>query len=262
MTNDKNPKPRILMVLPTLGQRPELLIQTLRSIKTQAPIETDIAMVFPLNNKGTQKLAKDFGAIMVEDPGGLSASINAGISQAKPYHDYIGWLGDDDLMTENSLKVAVNALDSNPDAVLAFGYCDYIDDNNKHLFTSRAGRFAPWIMTWGPNLVPLPGMLYRKSALNVVGEFDEKNKFSMDLDMLLRLRKLGKFVNTKKKLAAFRWHPTSTTVANRKKGLIEARMVKRKYLPRPIQFIAPVWEFPVEIATKIATKHVNNLAKH
>jgi GT2 family glycosyltransferase len=262
MTTKNQTKARLLMVLPTLGQRSALLRQTLQSITNQAPFVFDTVMVFPLKNSETQKIAKDFGALMVEDPGGLSAAVNAGIAQSKANHEYIGWIGDDDLLTQNSLSVAVSALDANPDAVLAFGYCDYIDDKGRHLFTSRAGRLAPWLMTWGPNLVPLPGIVFRKSALNIAGKFDVDNKYSMDLDMLLRLRKQGRFINTKKTLAAFRWHPTSITVANRTDVLKETEAVKRKYLSQPFQLIAPIWEIPVRFATRIAAKRVNTLAKH
>jgi GT2 family glycosyltransferase len=254
--------PRILMVIPTLGQRTELLRQTLDSLKNQSPIKFDTVMIFPLKNKETQKLAKDFGAMIVKDPGGISAAVNAGISIAKPNHEYIGWIGDDDLLTKDSLKYAIEALDTNPKASLAFGYCDYIDDNNRHIFTSKAGKFAPWVMTWGPNLVPLPGIVFRKSALDIAGKFDVNNKYSMDLDMLLRLRKIGNFINTKRVQACFRWHKTSQTVANRPKVLKETEQVKRKYLSRFIRPFSPLWEMPVRWGTKIAVQRVEKTVKN
>lgn len=262
MSIKKQVESRVLMVIPTLGQRSTLLRQTLQSLTDQAPFPFDTVMIFPQKNSETKKIAKDFGALMIEDPGSISAAVNAGIAQSKAHHEYIGWIGDDDLLTKGSLSAVVTALDANPDAVLAFGYCDYIDDQGRHLFTSHAGRLAPWLMTWGPNLVPLPGIVFRKSALDIAGRFDVDNKYSMDLDMLLRLRKQGRFINTKKTLAAFRWHPTSTTVANRTLALKETEAVKRKYLPKTLRPIAPLWEIPVRYATKIAAKRVNSLAKH
>jgi glycosyltransferase involved in cell wall biosynthesis len=261
MTIQKKSNPRLLMVLPTLGQRPALLKQTLQSLKDQAPFKFDLIMIFPLKNLETKKIAEDFGAIMLEDPGSLSAALNAGIAKADDNYEYIGWIGDDDLLTKGSLVAAVEQLDKNTKAAIAFGYCDYIDDNNNHIFTSRAGSLAPWIMTWGPNLVPLPGIVFRKSALDIAGKFDVDNKYSMDLDMLLRLRKIGKFINTKRVQACFRWHSTSTTVANRDAVLKETRDVKRKYLTKPLRTISPLWELPVAIATKITVKRVNNSIK-
>lgn len=265
MSKPKKPssKPaRILVVIPTLGERPEFLRQTLESVKNQKGVKSDIVIVFPLNNNATRKIAKEFGAEMVNDPGGLSRAVNAGIATAKPHHEFISWIGDDDLIAPDSYKTAVAALDKNPGAVLAYGYCEYIDNNGRHLFTSRAGRFAPWIMTWGPNLMPCPGTLFRHSSLKDAGEFDVNNKYSMDLDMFLRLRKLGKFINTKQTLAAFRWHPSSTTVSNRDKVVRETEMVKRKYLPKMLRPLSPIWEIPVRIATKLAAKRVSKLASN
>lgn len=261
MSKTTKVNPRILMVIPTLGQRTDLLRQTLQSIASQKLILFDIVMIFPLKNKETFALAEEFHATMVDDPGSLSEALNVGIATAQEWHEYIGWIGDDDLLSPESLSTATNALDKHPEAVLAFGYCDYIDDQGRRLFTSRAGRLAPWLMTWGPDLVPLPGIVFRHSSLQQAGGFDPNNKWSMDLDLLLRLRKIGKFINTKKVLASFRWHELSQTVANRPKVLQETEAVKRKYLPRPLRVIAFIWERPVRWATKLAVYRVNLIAK-
>ena len=249
------------MVIPTLGQRIDYLRLTLESIKAQAPTLYDIVMIYPLGNKAAAKLAKEYGASSVDDPGSISAAVNAGIATAKPHHKYIGWIGDDDLISPESLATAMNLLDQKPKAVVAFGYCDYIDSDGKKIFTSRAGTLAPWLMTWGPNLVPCPGAVFRTSALQATGGFDVNNKYSMDLDMFLRLRKIGKFINTKRIQASFRWHPTSTTVANRNKSLKETEEVKRKHLPKALRPFSPVWEIPVRHATRLAAKRVNAVAK-
>jgi len=254
-------KPKVLVVLPTLGKRNDLLRLTLKSIAAQKPITFDIVMVFPLKNKETLKLAQQYNAITVDDPGGMSAAVNIGVAQAKSWHEYITWIGDDDFLKQNSLATTCQALDSNPDAVVAFGYCEYINEKGEHIFTSRAGRFAPWIMRWGPNLVPMPGLLLRKSALKKAGIFDPQNKYSMDLDMLLRLRKQGKFINTHTVLAAFRWHSNSQTVSNRNAVIKETELVKRKYLPKPLQVVAPTWERPVRLATKLIARRVTAKAK-
>jgi hypothetical protein len=180
---------------------------------------------------------------------------------SEDWHEFGGWMGDDDLLRPGATAAAVTSLDANPEAVLAYGYCDYINDKGRTIFTSRAGRLAPWIMKWGPNLLPLPGLLYRLSAAKKVGDYDESLKYSMDLDMWLRLSKQGQFINTEKTLGAFRWHDTSTTVANRKASLREAARVKRKYLTGPMRVISPVWEVPVKIATRVAVRRANLLAK-
>jgi len=260
MTNNTSSKPAILIVLPTLGKRPEYLKLTLETLAAQSPTKFDLVMVFPTSSKKTVALAKKYHATIVDDPGGMSAAVNAGIATAKPHHKFITWIGDDDYLTKDSLSVSSAALEANPDAIVAFGYCDYMTSTGKHILTSRAGRLAPWIMYWGPNLIPMPGLLMRKSALDKAGVFDVNNTWSMDLDMLIRLRKIGRFVNTKKTLAAFRWHEKSQTVANRPKVLAEVSKVQRSHMPRAISFFAPLWETPVRLATTVAAKRVNHIA--
>lgn len=254
---------RTLMIVPTLGVRLDLLKLTLESFSKehQGEFTPDVIVVLPLKNKEGVALAKKYGAEVADDPRTLSGAINVGIQHAKPHHEFITWMGDDDLLRPNSLATSVVALDKHPKAVLAYGYCDYIEDDGKIVFTNRAGKLAEWIMRWGPNLVPLPGMLYRRSALEKAGDFDVTLKYAMDLDMLLRLQKLGSFVNTKKTLAAFRWHSSSTTVANRVASMNEAEQIKRRYLHKSLRIFAPLWEKPVRHATMLASKRVSKKAK-
>jgi GT2 family glycosyltransferase len=252
---------RVLLVIPTLGRRVDLLRRTLESIRDQVPHRADVVIVCPPVAEGAVKLAAEFSARVVDDPGGMTAAINAGLVQAEPGHEYFNWIGDDDLLTPGSLAATVGALDADPAAVAAFGYCDYIDAADRVLFTSRAGGLAPWLMTWGPDLLPQPGALFRLATVREVGGLDPTLNYAMDLDLMLRLRRRGTFVNTGRTLSCFRWHPTSTTVANRAESLAEAERVKRRYLSPAQRRLAPVWEGPVRAATRLAARRVNRLAR-
>jgi GT2 family glycosyltransferase len=255
--------PRVLLVVPTLGRRIELLEQTLRSINDQqidGERAADVVVVTPAGAAEARTLAGRLGASVVDDSGGMSAAVNAGLSRAEPWHVYGNWIGDDDLLAPDSLATTVAALDADAAAVAAFGYCDYIDDSGTRLFTSRAGRLAPWLMTWGPDLVPQPGALFRLATVREVGGIDASLSYAMDLDLLLRLRRRGRLVNTRQVLASFRWHPNSTTVANRSPSLDEAERVKRRYLTPAGRRTAALWERPVRGATRLAVRRVNRLA--
>lgn len=255
-------KSNVLVVLATLGQRNDLLRETLTSIKKQSYKNIDIVLVYPLKNKETHKLALEFNAQELDDPGSMSGAVNAGIESAGNNYKYVTWIGDDDLLTPDSIAASVAALDKNTNAVAAFGYCNYINSEGKTLFTSRAGRFAPWIMTWGPNLVPLPGAVFRLSSLRKLDYiFDVSLRYAMDLDLFLRLRKMGKLVNVEQPVSCFRWHPDSATVSGRAKSLKEAEMVKRRYLSKGAKLFAPLWEGPVRFATHAAARRVTSIAK-
>jgi GT2 family glycosyltransferase len=259
MEKDKD-RPGILVVIATLGQRTKLLEQTLKSVADQDLKVMDIVLVYPLNDTKTAKLAKKYHARSIKDPGSMTSAVNAGIRVAQKKHKYVTWIGDDDLLAQDSLKSSIDALESDPKAVASYGYCDYIDDQGNYILTSKAGSIAPWLMKWGPNLVPLPGSVYKVSALQSLDYmFDESLKYAMDLDLFLRLQKIGKLVNVRKKVSSFRWHSTSTTVANRHASLDEAERIKHKHLPKPYKYMAFLWERPIRLATLVATRRVSKL---
>ena len=71
---------------------------------------------------------------------------------------------------------------------LVYGHCRYIDPDGRQLWTSKAGRSAVSMLSWGPNLIPQPGMLFRLVDFAAIGGIDPSLNYAMDLDLLLRLR--------------------------------------------------------------------------
>src|ERR1039458_5878444 len=97
------PHNRVLVVIPTLGDRLELLRETLRSVKDQSPVIADVVVVCPKKSVAARKLAKEFGATVCDDPGSLSEAINVGFDLTKPWHEYVTEIGDDDLLRPGSI---------------------------------------------------------------------------------------------------------------------------------------------------------------
>lgn len=220
-----------LIVVPTLGRRPDLLERSLSSISSQPLDGLDIVVVGPVG-LGLERKAVEHGGRFVADPGrgGLSGALNAGIKAARPGTRYFSWLGDDDLLTQGSLSATTAALDADRTAVLVFGWCDYIDANDEVVFRSRAGRVASAILTFGPNLIPQPGCLMRFDAVKAVGGLDESVRLAMDLDLFLRLRRQGRFIALTQTLACFRWHDDSATVMSENLSMEESDRLRMKYM--------------------------------
>lgn len=252
-------QPEVLVVVPTLGQRPQLLEQTLKSIRSQS-IPVDIVIVGPLTSTSLRELTQAFDADLVPDPGSLPAAIEVGVAMAQPRHLYVTWLNDDDLLTHNSLAATHSALQSAPQAVLAYGACEYINERGDMLWTNTAGLWAQRVLSWGPDLIPQPGMLARRDAWERVGGLDTNLKFAFDLDLLLRLQRIGNFVDVGIVVSQFRWHATSLTVADRTASLGESEMVKRRYLSARARRWVWLWEKPVRAATRMAAARLNRRA--
>ena len=156
---------RILLVVPTLGRRHDLLQACLRSIHSQST-PAEVVIVSP-PNPAIRAIADSVNAQWVEDPKeGLAAAINAGVRSAQGRFDYLSWLGDDDLLTAESLAHTSHALDESPTAVLAYGPCIYIDAAGTNLWTNSAQPWVVPVLAWGPQLVPQPGMLVRSTTWN------------------------------------------------------------------------------------------------
>jgi GT2 family glycosyltransferase len=258
--SDEQRDPRILLVIPTLGTRVDYLAQTLESVSAQS-VPADVVVVVPRPATEARALASRYGARLLDDPGSLSAAVNLGLASAGDSHDYGNWIGDDDLLSPGSLAATSGALNADPRASLAFGHCCYIDADGRELWISRAGRNAIRLLAWGPDLIPQPGMLFRLAHFRTVGGLDESLEFAMDLDLLLRLRELGGFVDVRQQVSAFRWHAASLTVSDRTASLRESELVKRRYLSPRLRRIAPVWEVPVRVATRAAARRLGVKAR-
>lgn len=224
---DNSPAFRVLVVVPTLGQRMATLERTLSSLRTQANVTVDIVLVSPAFGDALRSTASRFEASLVEESGHISAAINRGFSTSAPEHRYVAWIGDDDMIPTGALARSVAQLERSPDAVLCFGDCEYVDSEGLTMFTRRPPPCAGWLMQFVPGLIKSETCLFRRSAVSSVGGLDEKLRYAMDLDLILRLRAVGRFVRCRAPQGVFCWHPGSITVANRECSFTEAQAAQR-----------------------------------
>jgi glycosyltransferase involved in cell wall biosynthesis len=254
--------PEVLIVLPTLGERLDTLRETLDSVEQQrAEIAVTLVVVTPPGAVEARELARSYGAVIVDDPKqGISEAINCGL-RARTTEPYYSWMGDDDLFRPGGLRTLSTMLDARPDAVVAFGGCDYIDPEGRTIGVSNAGSLALFLLPWGPDLIPNPGTVVRLDALEEIGGFDRTLKFAMDLDAFLKLRKKGRFLWTRQSVSAFRWHPDSLTVANRLSSSREAEAVKRRHLPAALRPASGLWHRPIRWASSFAAGRVSARAR-
>jgi len=232
------------IVVPTMGTRPEFLLQSLASIRSAGT--ATIHIVAPESAKLASVLDPNSYDALIVDPGtGLSAAIDVGLRSFSQNVGYINWLGDDDLLTEGSLDHALSVLAGNPDISLVYGGCEYIDCNGKSLWLNKSGSFAKYLMRCGPQLIPQPGALMRRDSYEKIRGLDYQYKWAFDLDLLIRLSRVGKLQFTPRTLAKFRWHEGSLSVGGRNSSIAEASKIRVNSLPLPMRFFAQLWESPL-----------------
>ena len=248
------------IVIPTMGTRLEYLRQSLASIRNAG--DAYIHIVAPASAQLTSVLDRNSYDAIVVDPGnGLSAAIDAGLRSFPPSVEYINWLGDDDLLSEGSLKHALALLTDDPGVVLVYGGCEYIDGSGKSLWMNRSGEYAKYVMRCGPQLIPQPGSLFRRDAYEQVGGLDSRYKWAFDLDLLIRLSRVGKLKYTPRPLAKFRWHEGSLSVGGRQGSVREASEIRITALPAVVRVFAPLWEKPIRWAIMRAGKRLTARSK-
>lgn len=168
--------------------------------------------------------------------------------------EYVTWLGKDDLLGANSLTEAFHALDSHKDKSFVFGNCQYIDAYGERICQSIAVSAALSLLTWGPDLVPQPGTVWRQDHYRVIGGIDKEFDMSFDFDLFIRPHKFGGGIHKPGVLSSFRWHRESSSVSRRWDSVIQASRVRRKNRGSVRNFILLPLEVLVVFATWLAGK--------
>ena len=224
-----------------MGDRPEYLEESIASIRRGG--DSYILIVRPIKAKSIDANLTDKVDSIIDDPGiGLARAINEGIRNFPAEIQSVSWLGDDDRLTTQSLSKASRTLEIESSAVFVFGQCQYIDGAGNPLWLNKSGKWTELLMLYGPQLIPQPGSLFRRSSFEQVGGLDESLKWAFDLDLFLNLRKVGKFGFLKEPLAEFRWHDGSLSVGSRQGSVDEASKVRRRHLPQGIKQASVIWE--------------------
>jgi hypothetical protein len=249
------------VVVPTIGQRPQYIESTLRSIREAG--EAYVVLVGREDFNG--KIYADSGLVDLyvdEDGPSLPGKINQGFRALPKEIDYITWVGDDDLLLPGALLRAVGVLGSQEKPVLVFGHCQYIDSEGNNVLVKRTGSWAVSLLRFGPQLIPQPSAVFRRDAFERVGGLSRKYEFAFDFELFLKLSKVGKSVFMDAITSSHRWHSTSLTHSRRWDSVKEASAVRVSNLPAIARLISPIWEIPVILLTYYAGGFLSNAALH
>jgi hypothetical protein len=250
-------KVKIGIVVPTLGTREDYLVEALESISKSG--NCHVCLVAP---EGAINLGDGLHNMIdqiVKDPGlGLPHAINMAIRALPPNIEYVNWLGDDDALVQESMVFCQEALEADESLGFVFGGCDYVNGSGTLLGTNPSAWWAKHLIRFGPDLIPQPGALVRRSTFEAIGGLNEQYKLAFDLDMFIRLTKVSNGKHLNRTLARFRWHSESLSVSQRAIGVAEASHIRVGHLPRPLRWLSPIWEIPVRWATLRAGHSVSN----
>ena len=163
--------------------------------------------------------------------GGQAAAINAGWRQG--HGQIVAWLNSDDLYAPGAVRRAVEAFRRQPGAAGVYGDCDYIDQEGELLghFRTEPWDFTKVVCNLG-GLIAQQSTFLRREAIDAIGYLDPDLSMAMDVDLWLRLGLHYRLQYLPERLAAFRIHETSKTVATGTRFGPELRSIYDRFFAR------------------------------
>ena len=243
--------PAVGVVVPTIGERPQYLDITLKSIR-----EAGNSYIVLVGRKGFDASSYQKAGLVDlyidELETSVPKKINQGFRALPENIEYITWIGDDDLLSPGSLSVAVSALSQPAKPVLVFGHCQYIDSEGNEVLVKRSGSWAVPLLRFGPQLIPQPSAVFRRDAFEKAGGLSDQFQFAFDFDLFLKLTKVGKGIFVDQILSSHRWHATSLTYSRRWDSVKEASTVRTSNLPALLRAFSFLSEIPIMLITYLA----------
>lgn len=242
---------KVGIVIPTIFERPEYLFEAIESIRTAG--DAYILLSSPDNPEMVSQYIHLVDEHALEPPDrNLAGKIDLALNQLPPECEFIGWLGDDDLLTKDSLTRAVDTLRRCPHVGLIYGSCEYIDKDGNRIGKNPSGHWAKRVMYFGPFLIPQPGSLWRRDIYNSIGGLSVDFELAFDHDLFIRLNEISSAHFLPYVQAKFRWHDGSLSVSSRWRSVTEASRIRKSHYPQWFLPISILWEPVIMIATKIA----------
>jgi glycosyltransferase involved in cell wall biosynthesis len=207
--------PLISIITPAYNAE-KTIQRTIQSVLNQTYTNFEFLIINDGSQDRTLEIAQSFKDIRIKifsHPNrGHSATRNRGISAATG--EYIAFLDADDCWTSDKLAAQLNALQTHPQAAVAYSWSDFVDETDRRLhrgcYTKANGDVYPKLLN--ANFIENgSNPLIRRSALARVGNFDESLTTASDWDLWLRLAAHYQFVCVPMAQVLYRVSPTSVS---------------------------------------------------
>lgn len=225
------------------------LAEAIGSVIGQSFKDFEIVAVNDGSKDGSLEILEDIAAreprlrIVSRPNTGIVGALNDGLAVCKA--PYIARMDADDFMLPGRLVAQVAHLDKNPDCVVVGSLVQYMDpDGNLQRSSEHAlnhKTIERELLAGFGDALNHPAVMIRREALQAIGGYRPECQWAEDLDLYLRLARLGKLENLNQVLLRYRVHAASvsrTRAEEQKQATIRALTDahKDRNIPLPPNF--------------------------
>ena len=166
-----------------------------------------------------------------QDNAGQAAALNQGFAHTSG--DLLGFVNSDDALLPGAVATFVEAFGDDPNLLLVYGHAQ-TRQHGQDIGTLRAREWDPRrLVQTGQNPVPQQASMWRRSAWERAGPFDENSFFFFEYEFLVRLSVHGRARRLDRPLAVFRLHSASKTVGPSPQKAEDAIRVAQRFFTGP-----------------------------
>jgi glycosyltransferase involved in cell wall biosynthesis len=203
--------PLVSIVTPSLNQG-QFIEEAIRSVLEQAYPRIEHIVVDGGSTDGTLDVLRRFPHLRwsSEPDAGQAAAVNKGFRSAGG--EIFGWINADDYYLPGAVAAAVTAI-LESGCGLVHGGWRQVDESGRTIRDVAPIAFDYRRQLEVSNAVAQPGAFFTRAAFEAVGGVDESLRYAMDYELWLKLGARFEVRHIDKILAAYRFHPTSKSVA-------------------------------------------------
>lgn len=182
------------------------LAECIDSVLSQG-VDVDCLVMDGGSSDGSVEILKGYGdriRWVSEQDEGQADAIDKGLCLVSA--PLVGWLNSDDMLEDGALSRILDAARERPDAVLFHGDLIRIDAEGEQIAYSVASDLEYEKMRRGLAKTIQPGSIYRAEAVRACGGVDKRFHLLMDVDLWIRLLRIGPAARIHAPLARFRVH--------------------------------------------------------
>lgn len=207
--------PTVSIIIPAYNAE-EYLREAVLSALQQSVALVQVIIVDDGSQDRTLAIAQDMASknaiveTITRPNGGSAAARNTGLSRASG--EFVLFLDADDRLHENAIHNHLTAFAQRPEVVMVFGANDVVDAQGAFLTTNPTPIEYVTLVDLAIRVIPVPSQsMYRKSAIDKIGGYNERFRQSQDVDLNLRLARIGQIYSHGMKVVDYRQHPTQVT---------------------------------------------------